>query len=81
MCTNFVCALQEWSLCFCQSHGSPAGPQSQSLWEFLVPLLNPHAGKPNVGFRTFTTLGELLWYYCSPVCGPPTQGVWDLILL
>ena len=34
-----------------------------------------------MGLRTFTTLGELLWYYCSPVCGPPTQGVWDLILL
>ena len=28
--------------------------------------------------RTFTMMGELLWYYCSPVCGLPTQWVWDL---
>ena len=33
-----------------------------------------------MGFRTFTTVGELLWYYCSPVCRSPTQRVWDLIL-
>ena len=25
-------------------------------------------------------MGELLWYYCSPVCGSPTRWVWDLIL-
>ena len=24
---------------------------------------------------------QLLWYYCSPVCGPPTQWVRGLILL
>ena len=30
-------------------------------------------------FWTFTTVGEL-WYYFSPVCGSPTQWVWDLIL-
>ena len=33
-----------------------------------------------MGFRTFTTAGKLLWYYCSPVCGSPTWWVWDLIL-
>ena len=27
------------------------------------------------------TVRKLLWYYCSPVCGSPTQLVWDLILL
>ena len=45
--------------------------------------LDPQAGKPGMGFRTFTTVGELLWYYCSPVCGSPTQQVKsrDLILL
>ena len=31
--------------------------------------------------RTFTTVGELLWYYCSPDCGLPTWKVWGLILL
>ena len=46
-----------------------------------VPLSDPQAGKPDVGFRTFTTVGELLWYYCSPVYGSPTQQVWDLTLL
>ena len=50
------------------------------LWGFPVPLLDPQAGKPAVGFRTFTTVGELLWYYCSPVCGSPTLQVRDLIL-
>ena len=34
-----------------------------------------------MGFRTFTTVKELLWYYRSPVCGSPTWWVWDLILL
>ena len=33
-----------------------------------------------MGFRTFTTAWELLWYYCFPVCGSPTRWVWDLIL-
>ena len=32
-----------------------------------------------MGFRTFTTVGELLWY-CSPVCGSPTRQIWNLIL-
>ena len=59
---------------------NPAGLQSQIPWEFSGPLLNPQAGKPDVGFRTFTTVGELLWYYCSPVCRSPTQRVWDFIL-
>ena len=49
--------------------------QSQIPWDFSVPLLNPQAGKPDVGFRTFTTVGELLWYYWSSVCGSPTQRV------
>ena len=48
---------------------------------FPAPLSDPHMGKPDVGFRTFTTVGELLWFYCSPVCGSPTQQVWNLILL
>ena len=45
--------------------------------QFLCQVLQ--AGKPDMGFRTFTT-GELLWCYCSPVCGSPTWRVWDLIL-
>ena len=40
-----------------------------------MPLLDPQAGKPDVGFRTITTVGEL-WYYSSiiystrPPCPP-----------
>ena len=41
---------------------------------------DPQAGKPDMGFRTYTTMGELLWYYFSPICGSPTDGLWDLIL-
>ena len=82
---NFVCALQDWSLCFPQSSGRPSSnpthPQGQIPWGFSVPLLDPQAGKPDVGFRMFRTVGELLWYYCSSVCGSPIQWVWDLILL
>ena len=78
----FICALQDWSLCFPQSCGSPIsnppGPQGQVPWEFPVPLLDPQAGKSDVGFRIFTTVRELLWYYCSPVCRSPTSryGIW-----
>ena len=39
---------------------------------FPVPWPDPQAGEPDVGPRTFTTVGELLRYYCSPVCGWPT---------
>ena len=59
---------------------NPAGPQGQIPLGVSVPLLDPQARKPDVGFRTFTLVRQLLWYYCSPVCGSPTQRVWDLIL-
>ena len=59
----------------------PARFQSLILWEFLLPLLDPQVGKPDVGLRTFTAVGGLLWYNCSPVCDSPTQCLWDLILL
>ena len=79
---NFVCVLQEWSVCF---HSpveilwpNPAGLQSQIPWGFLSLSLDPQVGKPDVQFRTFTTMGELIWYYCYPVCELPTQdyGIW-----
>ena len=54
--------------------------QGQIPWGFPVPLLGPQAGKPDMGIWTFTTVGELLWYYYSPVCGSPTLQIWDLIL-
>ena len=51
------------------------------LWQFLLPLPDPQVGKPDVGLITFTPVGGLLWYNCSPVCESPTQRLWDLILL
>ena len=60
---------------------NPASLQSLILWEFLLPLPDPQVGKPDVGLRTFTPVGGLLWYECSPVCESPTQQLWDLILL
>ena len=59
---------------------NPTSLQSLILWEFL-PLPDPQVGKPDVGLRTFTPVGGLLWYNCSPVCESPTQQLWDLILL
>ena len=41
----------------------------------------PPVGKPDVGLRTFTPVGGLLWYMCSPVCESPTQQLSNLILL
>ena len=31
------------------------------------PFPDPQAEKPDIRLRTFTTVGELLWHYCSPV--------------
>ena len=60
---------------------NPTVLQSQIPRGFPVPLPNPHVGKSDVGPRTFTTVGELLWYYRSPVYGSPTWQVQDLILM
>ena len=59
----------------------PTKLQSLILYEFLLLLPDPQVGKPDVGLRTFTPVGGLLWYKCSPVCESPTQQLWDLILL
>ena len=60
---------------------NPASLQSLFLWEFLLPLLDPQVGKADLGLRTFTPVGGLLWYNCSPVCESTTKWLWDLILL
>ena len=44
------------------------------------PFVGSSAWEAKVGFQTFTTVGELFWYYCSPVCGSPIWQVWDLPL-
>ena len=60
---------------------NPARLQSLILWKFFLLLLDPQVGKPDMGLRTFTPVGGLLWYNCSPICESPTQWLWDLILL
>ena len=60
---------------------NPTSLQSLILWEFLLLLPNPQIGTPDVGLRTFTPVGVLLWYNCSPVCESPTQQLRDLIFL
>ena len=62
-----------------QSH--PTSFQSLILQEFLLLLPDPQVGKPDVGLRTFTPLGGLLWYKWSPICESPTQKLCDLILV
>ena len=59
----------------------PTGLQSQILWGLFFPLPDSQAGKPDVGLRIFTPMGELLWYNYFPVCVSPTWWIWDLILL
>ena len=56
---------------------NPADLQSQILWGLLLPLPDPHAGEPDMGLRTFTPVGELLWYnYFQFVSHPP--GVYGI---
>ena len=85
-CAHYsVCALQEWSLCFPQSCQSPAikscSPSKSDSLGIPPPVAGPQFGKPDVGLRTFTPVGGLLWYNCSPVCESLIQQLWDLILL
>ena len=62
---------------------NPASLQSLILWEFLLLLPDPQVGKPDVGLRTFTPVGGLLWYNCSPVCESPNAVVmgFDFIVI
>ena len=59
---------------------NPTGFQGHIPCGFPVPLLDPQAGKPDVGSKPSRQCEKLLWYYCSPVCGFPTLQVWGLIL-
>ena len=80
--TPFLWVLVHTRFCLCPSRLEPLF--SLALWKSCnqIPvafkdrfpgvfqsLCRPQARKPDVGFWTFTTVGELLWYYCSLVCG------------
>ena len=70
--------------------GVPISPSGslvvKSLWpsrsdSLGIPrhFVRSQAGKPGVGFRTLTRVGNLLWYYCSSICHPPGgRGIWLL---
>ena len=79
---NFVCALQDWRLCFSQSSGSPiikvCWPQDQIPWRLPVPLSDPQAGKPDVEFRTFTAVQDFFGIIVLQSVGHPPggYGVW-----
>ena len=79
--------------CFPQSCGAPAlkphwpsklnvlGPSKLNVLGAPPLMPDPQAGKPDMGLRTFTPVGEPLPYNYFPVCGSPIQQVWDLIIL
>ena len=81
---DFICALQDWSLCFPQSYGSSIitslRPSRSDSLGIPSPVVRTPGWKPDVGFRIFTTVGQLIWYYCFPVCGSPIWQVWNLFL-
>ena len=85
VCIRFCLCLQDWNLCFPQSSGRciiKSDPQGQIPWGFPVPLLGSWAGKSDMGLRTFTTVGELLWWYFPQVCGSPTIEMgFDFIMI
>ena len=80
-----LCVPSKGRVCFPQSCQSPAVkshyPSKCDSLGILLLLPDPQVRKPDVGLRTFTPVGGLLWYKFSPVCESPTQQLWDLILL
>ena len=67
------------SLCFPQSCGSSVIKSRYPSKSDSLGIPSPFAKSPGwevsyVGLRTFPTVQELPWYYCSPVCGlPPSE--------
>ena len=60
-----------------------AGLKSQIPQGFLFPLPDSQAGKSDMGIRTFTTVGELLWFLLLSslwVAYPVGMG-FDLIMI
>ena len=68
---------------FPQSCGSPiikfCWPSASYSRRIPSPFIES-LGKHDIGIQTLTAVWELLWYYCSPICGSLTRLVWDLIL-
>ena len=60
---------------------NPSALQGQMTREFQVPLSEPQAGFLDVRCRTFTIVGELLWYFCSPVTHPVGIGFEFIVIV
>ena len=61
-------------------HSSPVWPSNQMVWALLYWMPVPQAENPDNGLRILTPEGEYLPFNYSPVCGPATQVVRDLII-
>ena len=85
------CCVQS---CGCASKTGVCFPQS--CWSLVIkshwPSRSDSLGIPSPfvrspvwevwwGIQNLHNNARLLWYYCSPVCGSPTQWVWNLNLL
>ena len=61
---HYVCPSQEWSLCFPQSSGAPVlkthWPSTPNALVIPLPMPDPQAGEPDVGFGILTSVGEPL---------------------
>ena len=68
MAQSLVGSLLLFSGTWC-SQGFVVPFKSLFPWEFSVLLLDSQVRKSVVGLRTFTTVHELLWCNCSPICG------------
>ena len=78
---GFFFSLQELSLCFPHSSGSPSTqfwwpPKSDSLG--FPSLMSPQAGKPDVGLRFFTTVENLFGIIILQFvdCPPSWYRIW-----
>ena len=80
-----VLCVQVWSLSFHQFSGSPIITfcwllKSDSLG-ILTPLSYPQGGKPDMGLRTFTLVGKLMWFYSFHVPHLVVMGLNFIIIV
>ena len=74
-CSKILFVPSKCGVCFPQSCGSPIIKfQWPSKSDSVGMIPSPFVGSP--GFEAFTTVGELLGYYCSPGPELPTWQVW-----
>lgn len=76
---RFVCALQEWSLCFLQSFESstikiPLAFKSQIPWGIPSPFARSPGSGAWCGAKSLHKVQELLWYYFLQFVGHSPGG-------